>query len=229
MIFSLEICLSALHHGPQPSKLFSTNVTQLSVYYNLSDPMKVNQSWRISEKYIEICFCSWLDLQTLRVLRMVVRQPRKSFESPYIIVKLLQGCSLYIFSCISGIKWWASVCPLLMADADSPLQSCLYSPHSTSESPTDFCRTQGIPGDFSRLHYNFSNFELEEKNSVKSSGILRTGTEFGRISAKLEYSQRSCDLVWSYSEHLEFLSIDRFDQSKLRFIIYMGWCYYIVF
>ena len=46
----------------------------------------------------------------------------------------------------------------------------------------------GIPEDSSGLHYNLSDFELEEDNSVKSSGILRTGTEFGRISAKLEYS-----------------------------------------
>ena len=44
----------------------------------------------------------------------------------------------------------------------------------------------GIPEEFSQLHYNFSDFELE-KNSVESSGILRTGTEFGRISAKLQY------------------------------------------
>ena len=33
--------------------------------------------------------------------------------------------------------------------------------------------------DSSGLHYNLSDFELEENNSVKSSGILRTGTEFG--------------------------------------------------
>ena len=46
----------------------------------------------------------------------------------------------------------------------------------------------GIPEEFSQLHYNFSDFELEDKNSLKSSGILRTGTEFGRISAKLEHS-----------------------------------------
>ena len=45
-----------------------------------------------------------------------------------------------------------------------------------------------IPEDSSGLHYNLCDFELEENNSVKSSGILRTGTEFGRISAKLEYS-----------------------------------------
>ena len=37
----------------------------------------------------------------------------------------------------------------------------------------------GIPEDSSGLHYNLSDFELEENNSVKSSGILRTGTEFG--------------------------------------------------
>ena len=46
----------------------------------------------------------------------------------------------------------------------------------------------GIPEDSSGVHYNFSDFELEEKISVKSSGILWTGTEFGRISAKLEYT-----------------------------------------
>ena len=45
-----------------------------------------------------------------------------------------------------------------------------------------------IPQDSSGLQYNFSDFELEEKHSVKSLGILRTGIEFGRISAKLEYS-----------------------------------------
>ena len=44
-----------------------------------------------------------------------------------------------------------------------------------------------IPEDSSGLYYNFSDFELEEKNSVKYSGTLRTGMEFGRISAKLEY------------------------------------------
>ena len=59
---------------------------------------------------------------------------------------------------------------------------------STSQSPTDSCRTQRIPGDSSGLNYNLSDFELEENNSVMSSGILRTRTEFGRISAKLEYS-----------------------------------------
>ena len=36
-----------------------------------------------------------------------------------------------------------------------------------------------IPQDSSGLPYNFSDFELEENNSGKSSGILRTGTEFG--------------------------------------------------
>ena len=45
----------------------------------------------------------------------------------------------------------------------------------------------GIHEEFSQLHHNFSDFELEEKISVESSGILRTGTVFGRISAKLQY------------------------------------------
>ena len=68
-----------------------------------------------------------------------------------------------------------------MADADSPLQSCLYSPHGTSQSPTDSCRTQGIPEDSSGLHYNFSNFELEEKilsSPQESSGLGQSLAEF---------------------------------------------------
>ena len=60
--------------------------------------------------------------------------------------------------------------------------------NSTSQSPTGLKGFLGIPEDSSGLHYNLSDFELEDNNSVKSSGILRTGTEFGRISAKLEYS-----------------------------------------
>ena len=88
---------------------------------------------------------------------------------------------------------------------------------STSQSPTDSCRTQRIPEDSSGLHYNFSDFELEEKISVKSSGIVRTGTEFGRISATLEYipSLARGHVTWSD------LILDRFNQLKLRFIEYI--------
>ena len=42
---------------------------------------------------------------------------------------------------------------------------------STSQSPTDSCRTVRIPAG---LHYNLDDFELGEKISLKSSGILRT-------------------------------------------------------
>ena len=38
---------------------------------------------------------------------MVVRHPRKSFESSCAMVKILQRCLLYRFSCIWGINWWA--------------------------------------------------------------------------------------------------------------------------
>ena len=75
-----------------------------------------------------------------------------------------------------------------------PNYHCLLSfqyfsvPHRFLQDSKDSWGFMRIPQDSSGLHYNFSDFELEEKNSVKSSGILRTGTEFGRISAKLEYS-----------------------------------------
>ena len=56
-----------------------------------------------------------------------------------------------------------------------------YDKTSTSQSPTDSCRTVRIPEDspgFLRipagLHYNLDDFELGEKFSLKSSGILRT-------------------------------------------------------
>ena len=82
-LISLEICLSALYHGTQSSGLFSTIVTRLSAYQNLPDSQKVNPDQWISQKCTGIYFCSWLHLQTLRNLRMVVRQPIKSFEYPY--------------------------------------------------------------------------------------------------------------------------------------------------
>ena len=47
-----------LYHGTQPSELFSTNVTQLSAYHNLSDLKKVNPGQKISQKCIRICSCS---------------------------------------------------------------------------------------------------------------------------------------------------------------------------
>ena len=61
-------------------------------------------------------------------------------------------------------------------------------PHRFLQDSKDSWGFLRIPQDSSGLHYNLSDFELEENNSVKSSGILRTGTEFGRISAKLGYS-----------------------------------------
>ena len=53
--------------------------------------------------------------------------------------------------------------------------------HSTSQSPTDSCRTQRIPEDSSGLHYNLSDFELEENNSEspqESSGLGQSLEEF---------------------------------------------------
>jgi len=55
----------------------------LLAYHNLSDPKNVNPGQMISQNCIGICFCSRLHSQTLKILRMVVRQPIKSFESPY--------------------------------------------------------------------------------------------------------------------------------------------------
>ena len=59
---------------------------------------------------------------------------------------------------------------------------------STSQSPTDSCRTHRIPEDSpgflripqdsSGLLYHFGDFELVETNTDKSPGFLRTGTEF---------------------------------------------------
>ena len=46
------------YHGTQPSELFSTNVTQLSAYHNLSDPKKVNPDQKISQKCSRMCSCS---------------------------------------------------------------------------------------------------------------------------------------------------------------------------
>ena len=92
-------------------------------------------------------------------------------------------------------------------------------PHRFLQDSKDSWGFLRIPEDSSGLHYNLSNFELEENNSVKSSGILRTGTEFGRISAKPEYSTSLLDRGHvTYFQHLEFLSIDRLDQLKSRFI-----------
>ena len=58
-------------------------------------------------------------------------------------------------------------------------------PHRFLQDSKDSWGFLRIPQDSWGLHYNLSEFELEENNSVKSSGILRTGTEFGWISAKL--------------------------------------------
>ena len=39
----------------------------------------------------------------------------------------------------------------------------------------------GIPEDSSGLHYNLSDFELEENNSVKSSGVVKSDEKGGRM------------------------------------------------
>ena len=110
---------------------------------------------------------------------------------------------------------------------------------STSQSPTDSCRTQRIPGDswgFLRIpqDYTIISVILSWRRKIlwcpqESSGLGQSLAEF--LLNYIFIRQRSCDLVWPYSQHLEFLSIDRLNQLKLRFIkkIYINWCYYIVF
>ena len=79
-------------------------------------------------------------------------------------------------------------------------------PHIFLQDSKDSWGFLRIPEDSSGLQYNLSNFELEENNSVKSSGFLRTGTEFGRISAKLEYSTCPCQ---KYGNTLKWLVLSQ--------------------
>ena len=116
-------------------------------------------------------------------------------------LKCTTSASLYIVHQISTALIWQSIFSnqiehrLLSLWSASPstsntlLRMQYFSvPHRFLQDSKDSWGFLRMPEDSSGLHYNLSDCELEENNSVKSSGIPRTGTEFGRISAKLEYS-----------------------------------------
>jgi hypothetical protein len=66
----------------------------------------------------------------------------------------------------------------LLTDKKRWIDTVLISPPQSPAGLTGFLRIPGDSSGFLRipagLHYNFADFKLEEKISVKSSGFLRT-------------------------------------------------------